>query len=275
MNFFAKIAVQVARTSFVTLACIAQAAEPPVAKERVAALLEYPVADLEVVDSTERINQKAASRGKPLVESSHLFAASDHSCAPLSIAVAAAGTLFTQELRDYYDKALASPVGPQTGFSRITFPDLATGVVGPGVVGPGGYSIVATLTVPSARKDVRVALTVPGDGQLVRIPAAERHYALIFQSTEIVDRLVKCSEIVAQTVASAGKAPKQASTNTPPSSQGTATAPAPLAAVANPSGVDSDRMPIWWLLLPVLGLALVILLLVFRKGRDTDRENEK
>lgn len=215
MSPFIQIAVQITSVAWATLSCIAQAAQPPVAKERVAALLEYPIARLEVIDSTERINQKAASKGRPLVDSSHLFASSDHSIAPLSIAVGNADTLLTQELRDYYDKAFASPAGSQTCFSRINFPDLATGVVGPGVVGPGGYSIVVTLTVPSARKDVRVALTVPGDGQLVRIPAAERHYALILQSTELVDRLVKCSEIVARAVAFAGKTAKRSSTNTP------------------------------------------------------------
>jgi len=132
-------------------------------------------------------------------------------------------------------------------------------------VGPGGYSIVATLTVQSARKDVRVALTVPGDGQLVRVPAAERHYALLLQSTELTERLVKCSEIVARAVASAGKTPKQASTNMPSNSPGNVQAAAPLPAVSNSSGPDSDRMPFRRPILVALGLAVIVVFFVCRK----------
>lgn len=250
-----------------TLSFIARAAEPPISKDRIAALFDYPVTALNVTDSTEAANKTAARKGRPLVDSSHVFTANDHSFAPLGIVVAGAGKLLTQELRDYYHRALASPVGPQTGFQKISFADLGDGVVGPGIVGPGGYTLVATITVPSVGKDVRVALTVSRDGQSVRAQAAERHHALLMQSTELTERLVQCVKIAAQAVASFGKAPKQASTNMPSNSPGNAMAAAPPAAVSNSSRLDSDWMPSWWLILAALGLAVVVVFFIYRKRR--------
>src|SRR5687768_3096516 len=113
-----------------------QAAGPPLAKEKVAELLEYPSESVVATDRTDGWNKQARRSGLPAAISVYTYMSPEQSTAPLTITIAEAGSLLTDEMRRYAEQTLAAKT--DAGIRKIEIEGVGHGYSGIGTVGPGG-----------------------------------------------------------------------------------------------------------------------------------------
>lgn len=171
-------------------------AAPPIEKERLASILEFPGARIRVEDRTEQV--KKASEGDAII-SAHFFDSADRSFAPIRIIIGKERTILTEKLESQMEQGLKQleAKGRPTKLKRISAGTNGRGFAGMALAGPGGSQERVLLTMPDQHRDIEVMITIPHEDPLKVIPEAKNYYEMLGKGT-LVHKLVEISDVVAK-----------------------------------------------------------------------------
>ena len=178
------------------------AVDPPISKEQLAEILEYPAEKISVRDQTADVNRRAAAKGYPDVVSSQHFSGPENTFAPVIVSVAPAKTLLTERIRQYAENTIktAKSRGTEPSVKWLSYADFGTGLVGLGMGGPGGSEERAILSMPKQGTDIQISVIIPGDPPLSSMTGAESYRDLMTEGG-VVQRLIVCLDAVASKAA--------------------------------------------------------------------------
>ena len=190
--------------AFVGLACELRvlAVDPPISKEQLAKILEYPAEKISVRDQTAEVNRRSAAKGYPDIVSSHHFSGPSNTFAPVTVSVAPAKTFLTERMRQYAENIIkvAESGGSKPFVKWLSYGDLGTGLVGLGMGGPGGSEKRAILSLPKHGTDVQISIMIPGDPPLESMTGAESYRDLMTEGG-VGQRLIVCLDAIASNAA--------------------------------------------------------------------------
>jgi hypothetical protein len=177
---------------------IIQASEPPISVAELAKISGYPAEKIIVVDTTERSNEQATRKKKPLCLSHHYYSSGDASFADVSVAIGKKGTALSPELEAKFNKTLETPNYPGN-LRALTLGPGIKGFSGIGMAGGGGSMNRSVVSLSNYDRDIQVTISF-GEDRLTPLEGAETYQNTIITSEGVNAIIEECLTVASNNV---------------------------------------------------------------------------